>query len=309
MSAAARLLAAALVCAAAVPLYVFLHRPLGYALLAAGLALAVLVDRHLARHLALIAGGLVVISTMSLRADLTDAGMTRFAVVLSAAVLLPYLVQRFVYREDVIRFPWRTGQRWSRFEYTYLGRRGRARLPAAAGLLHRLRRLPELADRHRTGRDRPAVRRGERGRAVGRAVLHLHGVRAAPAALPGLDGQRPAGRRVRVVPVGAGLPELGPGAHRAVRAAAGLHLPAHPLAGLRGDRAPVLRRDHLHDPGARAHAGPVRRLRDRAGHSPRRPAPRAAPDRSPPGRPPGCAGRRSRPWPAPRGRRAPRRPG
>jgi membrane protease YdiL (CAAX protease family) len=120
MSAAARLLAAALVCAAAVPLYVFLHRPLGYALLAAGLALAVLVDRHLARHLALIAGGLVVISTMSLRADLTDAGMTRFAVVLSAAVLLPYLVQRFVHREDVIRFPWRTGQRWSRFEYTYL---------------------------------------------------------------------------------------------------------------------------------------------------------------------------------------------
>jgi membrane protease YdiL (CAAX protease family) len=121
MSAAARLLAAALVCAAAVPLYVFLHRPVGYALLVAGVALAVLVDRHLARHLALIAGGLVVISTMSLRADLTDAGMTRFAVVLSAAVLLPYLVQRYVYREDVIRFPWRTGQRWSHFEYGYLG--------------------------------------------------------------------------------------------------------------------------------------------------------------------------------------------
>jgi membrane protease YdiL (CAAX protease family) len=36
-------------------------------------------------------------------------------------VLLPYLVQRYVYREDVIRFPWRTGQRWSRFEYGYLG--------------------------------------------------------------------------------------------------------------------------------------------------------------------------------------------
>jgi membrane protease YdiL (CAAX protease family) len=121
MSAAARLLAAALVCAAAVPLYVFLHRPVGYALLVAGVALAVLVDRHLARHLALIAGGLVVISTMSLRADLTNAGMTRFAVVLSAAVLLPYLVQRYVYREDVIRFPWRTGQRWSTFEYGYLG--------------------------------------------------------------------------------------------------------------------------------------------------------------------------------------------
>jgi membrane protease YdiL (CAAX protease family) len=117
---AVRLLAATLVCASAVPLYVFLLRPLGYALLALGLGLAFAVDRPLFRHLALIAGGLVVISTMSLEADLSNAGMLRFAVVLSAAVLLPFLVSRYVFREDVIRFPWRTGQRWSRFEYSYL---------------------------------------------------------------------------------------------------------------------------------------------------------------------------------------------
>ena len=73
---AARLLAAALVCAAAVPLYVLLltarwatrcSRP--------GWCWPSLVDRYLARHLALIAAGLVVISTMSLRADLSDVGM------------------------------------------------------------------------------------------------------------------------------------------------------------------------------------------------------------------------------------------
>jgi membrane protease YdiL (CAAX protease family) len=120
LSTAARLFAAVLVCAAAVPLYVFLLAPLGYALIAAGLALAFAVDRPLGRHLALIALGLVVISTMSLKADLSDVGMLRFAVVLSAAVLLPYLVHRFWFREDVIRFPWRTGQRWSVFEYSYL---------------------------------------------------------------------------------------------------------------------------------------------------------------------------------------------
>jgi membrane protease YdiL (CAAX protease family) len=115
-----RLLAAALVCGAAVPLYGFLLRPVGYGMLAVGLVLAAVVERYLLRHLALVAASLVVISTISLRADLTDAGMARFAVVLSVAVLLPFVVLRFAFHEDVIRFPWRTGRSWSRFEYTYL---------------------------------------------------------------------------------------------------------------------------------------------------------------------------------------------
>ena len=118
--AAVRLLAAALVCGAAVPLYVLLHRPSGYALLAAGAALAWAVDRHLARHLTLIAASLVVLSTMSLAADLSDAGIARFAVVLGLAVAVPFLTVRYAFGEDAIVFPWRTGQRWSRFEYTYL---------------------------------------------------------------------------------------------------------------------------------------------------------------------------------------------
>jgi membrane protease YdiL (CAAX protease family) len=78
------------------------------------------VDRALLRHLLLIATGLVVISTMSLEADLSNAAMARFAITLSAAVALPYAISRMWYRENVIRFPVRTGNRWSRFEYGYL---------------------------------------------------------------------------------------------------------------------------------------------------------------------------------------------
>jgi membrane protease YdiL (CAAX protease family) len=115
-----RLLSTGLVCAAAVPLYVFLQRPLGYGMLALGLALAYGVDRHLFRHLALITVSLVVISTVSLKADLSNAGIARFALVLSLAVVLPYVGSRYLYREDVIKFPWRSGRRWSRYEYAYL---------------------------------------------------------------------------------------------------------------------------------------------------------------------------------------------
>lgn len=113
-------LSAALVCAGAVPLYVLLDKPVGYAMMAAGLLLAVPVDRRLASHLGLIVLSLVIISTMSLQADISNGGIARFTVVLSAAVLIPYVGHRFLLKQDVIRFPWRTGRRWGRFAWGYL---------------------------------------------------------------------------------------------------------------------------------------------------------------------------------------------
>jgi membrane protease YdiL (CAAX protease family) len=115
-----RLLAAALVSISAIALFGLQERWIGYALIVVGLAIGTVVDRALFRHLLLIAAGLVIISTMSLEADLSNAGMARFAITLTAAVALPYVVSRWWYREDIIRFPVGTGNRWSRFEYGYL---------------------------------------------------------------------------------------------------------------------------------------------------------------------------------------------
>ena len=117
---AGRFAAAGLVSLSAVVLFGLEQRLVGYAVIAAGLVLAAVLDRPLLRHLALIAGGLVIISTMSLVAALSNTGMLRFAVTLGAAVALPYLVSRFGFREDIIRFPVGTGRRWSRLEYGYL---------------------------------------------------------------------------------------------------------------------------------------------------------------------------------------------
>lgn len=119
------LVPAVLVCGAAVLLFGFMAPIAGYAMIAVGLLAAWLCDRsgrteRLLADLALIAIGLVIISTMSLKADLSDAGMVRFALVLGLAVAVPFFVSRFVYRERVIRFPWRTGRRWTRTQWAYL---------------------------------------------------------------------------------------------------------------------------------------------------------------------------------------------
>lgn len=95
-------------------------RPLGYVPLVLGVALGLWVDRRLGRDLALIAISQAIISTISLKADLSDAGIARFAVVLSLAVLVPWAVSRWVYRDDAVKFPVRTGRRWTRPMWIYL---------------------------------------------------------------------------------------------------------------------------------------------------------------------------------------------
>lgn len=115
-----RVTAAALVCAAAVLLFAVHVRPWGYVPLVAGVALAWMVDRLLARHLALIALGQIIISTISLKADLSNAGIARFAAALGLAVVVPYALSRWAFRERVIRFPMRGGWPWTKAQWGYI---------------------------------------------------------------------------------------------------------------------------------------------------------------------------------------------
>ena len=118
---AVRVLAAVLVSGSAVLLFAVHVRPLAYIPLVAGVAVGYAVDRRLGRDLGVIAFGQVIISTISLKADLSNAGMTRFGVVLSLAVLVPWLLSRFAFRDGAIVFPMRTGRRWNRIQWAYMG--------------------------------------------------------------------------------------------------------------------------------------------------------------------------------------------
>ena len=139
-----RLLPALLVCLAAPAFFVALLPWLGWALLAAGLVLALWMERRdasatglddvhdgeaagrgirrpsLVRDLGLIAVGLLIVSAISLRAELDNAAMVRFALALGGAVAVPYAISRWVFRDRAIRFPWRGGGRWTRFQWLWL---------------------------------------------------------------------------------------------------------------------------------------------------------------------------------------------
>ncbi|WP_120521041.1 CPBP family intramembrane glutamic endopeptidase [Arthrobacter celericrescens] len=115
-----KLLPAALLSLSAVPLFALQEGIPGYGLLAAGVIIAAFIDRLLMRHLALIAAGMVIISLVPLNADLSLGHMALMGGALALAVLVPWLVSRFAYREDIIRFPVKTGRRWPLAAKLYL---------------------------------------------------------------------------------------------------------------------------------------------------------------------------------------------
>ncbi|WP_115788288.1 CPBP family intramembrane glutamic endopeptidase [Arthrobacter silvisoli] len=115
-----KLLPAVLLSVSAVPLFAFQEDVPGYGLLVLGVATAALIDRRLMRHLALIAAGLLTISLVPLNADLSIGHMALMGGVLALAVLLPWLLSKFAYREDIIRFPVKTGRRWPLAAKMYL---------------------------------------------------------------------------------------------------------------------------------------------------------------------------------------------
>lgn len=93
---------------------------IGLGVLAAGVALALVVDRVLARTLAFVGIGLVLLGATPLEADLSDPGMLRFALILGGAVLLPTLLARRFIAPDSVTFPVR-GKPWTKANWIYLG--------------------------------------------------------------------------------------------------------------------------------------------------------------------------------------------
>lgn len=139
---------ALLVCAAAPAFFVVQIAWLGWALLALGIAGAWLVERRspaapdqtvrvgarrdtahvigvrrqpsLTRDLSLIALGMLIVSIIPLAAELDNLAMLRFTLALGGAVVVPYVVSRFVYRDRAIGFPWRAHRRWGRLQWGWL---------------------------------------------------------------------------------------------------------------------------------------------------------------------------------------------
>ncbi|GAA1212841.1 CPBP family glutamic-type intramembrane protease [Rhodoglobus aureus] len=119
------LVPAALLSGSAVLLFSLRMPLLGYVVVALALAAAWFTDSRkltdgLAKDLFLIATGMVIVSTISVAADISWGNFFLLGFVLAAAVAVPYALSRFVFKDRLIRFPWRGGWPWNRVQWGYL---------------------------------------------------------------------------------------------------------------------------------------------------------------------------------------------
>ena len=96
------------------------HEPSAYPVLAASVILGFAVDRDLGKSLLLIGFGIAMIGTISLAADISYGHMVLMGSILLIAVVVPYVVDRFVFKRHIVRFPINTGRRWTTGEYVWL---------------------------------------------------------------------------------------------------------------------------------------------------------------------------------------------
>ncbi len=111
---------AAIVSLSAVMIFAIHIRPAGYVVLVIGLVLAFFINRALFADLLLIGIGMTILSTISLKADISYVNILRMGIVLALAVYVPYAISRYAYKQHSVRFPIRTGQKWSPLEKWYL---------------------------------------------------------------------------------------------------------------------------------------------------------------------------------------------
>ena len=114
------LIPAGLVSASAIMLFGFQLSGWGHLVLAAGVGLGFLLRRELGTDLLLIGIGVAIVSTTSVEADVAWGSFIRIGTVLALAVSVPFLIDRFLLRRRVIRFPWRSREKKTRLEIAYL---------------------------------------------------------------------------------------------------------------------------------------------------------------------------------------------
>lgn len=111
---------AAGVSASAFLLFALLLPGWGHALLVVSVLAAWKLNRELGRDLTLIGAGVAIVSLTSVEADVSWDRFFTIGLVLIAAVAVPLLLDRFWLKRRAITFPWRTGKKWSRTQWSYV---------------------------------------------------------------------------------------------------------------------------------------------------------------------------------------------
>src|SRR5882724_2937296 len=95
-------------------------KPSGWLVLLACALSLFLNDTKFAKDVFLIVLSLSILGVTPINTDISVAHILFMSFTLAAAVVVPYLISRFVYKDHVVRFPWHHGRNWYSSEVIYI---------------------------------------------------------------------------------------------------------------------------------------------------------------------------------------------
>lgn len=113
-------LAVALTAVTSIVLIALQNKSDGWLLLGICCALLILCGRKFAKHMGLILMTLAILGITSIDTDINTKPALIMSTTLGLAVLLPYLITRYIYQDPIIRFSWRAGRKWYKTEVIYI---------------------------------------------------------------------------------------------------------------------------------------------------------------------------------------------
>ena len=94
--------------------------PVGWACMTLGALSLLVTEKKFARDMFLIAIGLAIVAITPINTDISYEHMILMAGTLLAAIAVPYLISRYIFRDNSVTYHWFNGRTWSKREFAYI---------------------------------------------------------------------------------------------------------------------------------------------------------------------------------------------
>lgn len=102
-------------------LFAFEQKIAGYLLLSLGLVSSSIIDTRLFRDMTLVSIGIFIVSLVPVTTDISYSHMLQMGLAMTAAVGVPYVISRYIYKDHSIKFPFGFREPWHKEKWLYLG--------------------------------------------------------------------------------------------------------------------------------------------------------------------------------------------
>lgn len=109
-----------LLCITAVLLIALQIKPLGWYIFLAGLVVLYFTPNIFRKHIFLVYISLGILGVTEINTEVSLFHMINMGIMITLALLVPYVISRYLYKDHIVKYPFHHGRRWNKWEIFYI---------------------------------------------------------------------------------------------------------------------------------------------------------------------------------------------